>query len=122
MVTCCKYKLLFALFPANICALCVFVNFIIGFKGCSITRRSSVYQELVFVARSKCYHALLRSNLLTPETVCRHSKMREFDATLVGEDTQGNKYYEKKENVQFGMNQSQCYLLVIYILLSRKGK
>lgn len=48
--------------------------------------------------------------------------MREFDATLVGEDTQGNKYYEKKENVQFGMNQSQCYLLVIYILLSRKGK
>lgn len=35
--------------------------------------------------------------------------MREFDATLVGEDTQGNKYYEKKENVQFGRHRWVVY-------------
>ncbi|KAG0593718.1 hypothetical protein M758_UG013700 [Ceratodon purpureus] len=38
-----------------------------------------------------------------------HTKLREHDATLIGEDTQGNKYFEKKVNTQFGRHRWVVY-------------
>lgn len=48
----------------------------------------------------------------------RHTKLREYDADLIGEDTQGNKYYQNM-NCQFGMYFCLFLLLVVYCLFKK---